>query len=272
MNSTFYKGVVLGAVTSALVVAGAAAYAATGGNFILGQPNTASSTSGLRADLPTTPALDMSNQGGGPAASFETKNTAAPFTVNSKTKVANLNAAMVGGKQATAFLPVAGKAADSDKLDGLDSGVFVQGIPANPGYATPTGQTLFAREHEYTRSADKRSLMTVPGFPSIDTQCLSNGLTVVSVTNAGSTPLPLFFTREISDVSGTNSLTFYDMVKPNNTLQMLVLDGFANGELRLQLGSGENSPTGERLFSGDFFVNNTTDECIFQGSGLLQTT
>ena len=29
---------------------------------------------------------------------------------------------------------------------------------------------------------------------------------------------------------------------------------------------------GERLFSGDFFVNNATDECIFQGSGLLQTT
>src|SRR5262249_44749017 len=87
--------------------------------------NSATSTSKLSASLATGPTLDVANPGGGTAASFETNKTAPPFTVTSKTKVANLNAAMVGGKQATDFLPVAGKAADSDKLDGLDSTAFL---------------------------------------------------------------------------------------------------------------------------------------------------
>jgi hypothetical protein len=124
VKATFYKGVVLGAVTSAVVLAAAAAIAATGGNFILGQSNSATSTSGLSANLASTPALDLANLGGGPAASFRTGTAIAPFTVNSNVKVAKLNADLVDGKHASAFLPVAGKAVDSDKLDGLDSTAF----------------------------------------------------------------------------------------------------------------------------------------------------
>jgi hypothetical protein len=140
---TFYKGVVIGAATSALVLAAAAAIAATGGNFILGQPNTASSTSGLSANLPSTPALDLANLGGGPAASFRTGTAIAPFTVNSNVKVAKLNADMVDGKHASAFLPAMGKAADSDKLDGIDSTGFLRpGDPAGGdlagSYPNPT--------------------------------------------------------------------------------------------------------------------------------------
>lgn len=141
MNRTFYKGVILGAATAVLVLAGAAAVAATGGNFILGQPNTAESTSGLSANLPSGPALGVSNLAGGPAAAFTTAGKVPPFTVSSKGKVAGLNADMVDGKHSAAFLPVAGKAADSDKLDGLDSTAFVQGngkvmarrVNMNPG-------------------------------------------------------------------------------------------------------------------------------------------
>ncbi len=136
MTTSFYKGVVLGAVASTIVLAGAAALAATGGNFILGQSNTATFTSGLSASLAASSALDVSNPGGGPAASFESSTAASPFTVNSKKKVVNLNADMVGGKRASAFLPVAGTAADSDKLDGLDSTAFQPFLTGSSGGAS----------------------------------------------------------------------------------------------------------------------------------------
>jgi hypothetical protein len=127
-HGTFYKGVVLGAATAAVVLAGAGAIAATGGNFILGQSNSATATSGLSANLASTPALDLANLAGGPAASFRTSTSAAPFTVSSKTKITSLNADMVDNKHASAFLSATGKAADSDKLDGLDSTAF---LPVN---------------------------------------------------------------------------------------------------------------------------------------------
>jgi hypothetical protein len=47
-----------------------------------------------------------------------------PFTVNSGTKVANLNADKVDGLDSTAFLRTTGKAADSNLLDGIDSSGF----------------------------------------------------------------------------------------------------------------------------------------------------
>ena len=80
-------------------------YAATGGNFILGKSNSASSTTSLSATPASGSALSVTNATSGlPAAAFKVT-TAAPFTVNSKTKVTNLNA---------------------DLLDGLDSSVFAR--------------------------------------------------------------------------------------------------------------------------------------------------
>src|SRR5438128_5365218 len=89
---------------------GGAGYAATGGNFILGQANTAGKTSGLGSGVTTGPTLAVKNTGGKPAASFTGGTGAAPFTVNSGTKVANLNA---------------------DLLDGLDSRAFTTGTGSN---------------------------------------------------------------------------------------------------------------------------------------------
>ena len=45
----------------------------------------------------------------------------APFTVNSGTKVANLNADKLDGIDSTGFLGADAKAADADTLDGIDS-------------------------------------------------------------------------------------------------------------------------------------------------------
>jgi len=78
---------------------GGTTYAATGGNFILGQSNSATSTTGLSAGT-TGPAFRVTNTSTGTGGSFNVASGHAPFAVNSGTKVANLNA---------------------DKLDGLDS-------------------------------------------------------------------------------------------------------------------------------------------------------
>jgi hypothetical protein len=81
------------------------AYAATGGNFILGKSNSAGATTSLSATPKSGSALSVTDATSGlPAAAFKVT-SAAPFTVNSQTKVANLNA---------------------DLLDGLDSSAFVQ--------------------------------------------------------------------------------------------------------------------------------------------------
>jgi hypothetical protein len=87
------------------VLAGGTTYAATGGNFILGQPNSAGSTTGLSSGT-TGPALKVTSTNTGTGATALGLNVAsghAPFTVNSGAKVTNLNA---------------------DKLDGLNSSEF----------------------------------------------------------------------------------------------------------------------------------------------------
>jgi hypothetical protein len=111
-----------------LVVGGGTTLAATGGNFILGQPNSASSTTSLtRTGANTAKGLQVTNNSTGAGATALGLNVAsghAPFTVNSGTKVANLNADKLDGMHSTAFLGATAKAADSGKLDGKDSTEF----------------------------------------------------------------------------------------------------------------------------------------------------
>jgi hypothetical protein len=96
------------ALLSLFVALGGAGVAATGGNFILGKTNSATSTTSVSAPLGGK-ALQVSNTSASAGASALGLNVAsghAPFTVNSGVKVTNLNA---------------------DALDGIDSSGFVQG-------------------------------------------------------------------------------------------------------------------------------------------------
>jgi hypothetical protein len=88
------------------------AYAATGGTFILGKRNTASTMSKLRNPSGTPLKLV-------PRAGY------APLRVTSGVRVANLNADRLDGLDASAFLRTAGKAANSETLDGMDSSAFL---------------------------------------------------------------------------------------------------------------------------------------------------
>jgi hypothetical protein len=91
-----------------LVLSGGVAYAATGGNFILGTPNSANATTGLSSNVASGPTLDLTNTGGQPAASFTGGAGAAPFAVNSTRKVAKLNADRLDGIDSTGFVPSSG--------------------------------------------------------------------------------------------------------------------------------------------------------------------
>jgi hypothetical protein len=110
------------ALLALFVALGGTAVAATGGNFVLGQANTATTTSALSASL-AGKALQVTNTNTGTGATALGLNVATghvPFTVNSGTKVINLNADKVDGVDSTAFYRAGSKVADSSLFDGHD--------------------------------------------------------------------------------------------------------------------------------------------------------
>jgi hypothetical protein len=80
------------------------AYAATGGNLLLGKANTANRTTALTGTPASGAALSVTNSTAGlPAAAFHSSSAAQPFTVSSATKVTNLNADLLDGLDASAL-------------------------------------------------------------------------------------------------------------------------------------------------------------------------
>jgi hypothetical protein len=93
----------IAAYLALFVALGGTTYAATGGNFILGQPNSAGSTTALSSGT-TGPALKVTSTNTGAGATALGLNVPtghAPLTVNSGTKVAKLNADKLDGKDST---------------------------------------------------------------------------------------------------------------------------------------------------------------------------
>jgi hypothetical protein len=143
-------------ITALVVALGSAGYSATGGNFILGQTNSASTQTKLVAPI-AGPALGVDNSNTGAGATglrIVTAATRPPLVVNSSTRVDNLNA---------------------DKLDGLNSTQFPRKavIPFNlaPGATTgqislPGNQPVFVMGVTTTngeRSVGQATLLRVPG-------------------------------------------------------------------------------------------------------------
>src|SRR5436190_8996058 len=105
------RGNVIGYI-ALFVALGGTTYAATGDPFILGNSNSASSKTSLSAPI-ADKALQLTNTSTGTGATalgLKVASGHAPFTVNSETKVTNLNA---------------------DKLDGRDSAAFLDHCPAS---------------------------------------------------------------------------------------------------------------------------------------------
>src|SRR5437870_12301046 len=94
------------ALAALFVALGGTTYAATGGNFILGNANSATSQTALTSSN-AGKALNITQQSTGTGATalgLSVPAGKAPFTVNSGTKVANLNADKLDGLDSTGFL------------------------------------------------------------------------------------------------------------------------------------------------------------------------
>src|SRR5215212_3341509 len=98
------------------VALGGAGYAATGGTFILGRANSATSQSGLASNN-AGKALNVTQKSTGTGATALGLNVPAgkpPFTVNSATRVNHLNADRVDGKHDTQLSPGAAAVRTAD--------------------------------------------------------------------------------------------------------------------------------------------------------------
>jgi hypothetical protein len=120
-----------------LVLAGGTTLAATGGNFVLGQPNSADQTTSLtRTGANAGKGLQVTNTSTGAGATALGLNVASghpPFTVNSGTKVANLNADKLDGFDRSQ-LPAVHYGTSAQ--DALVNGVIVQWFDVGASFRT----------------------------------------------------------------------------------------------------------------------------------------
>jgi hypothetical protein len=171
-------------VTAALVVPPAVGGTGIGAIFNLGKTNTVNAPTVLTG-ANVTRMLQVTNSGTGSALSLTTKTNVAPLRVNSSTKVTNLNADKLDGKDSTAFM-AANARPDANTLDGKDSTAF---MAAN---ARPDANTLDGKDSTAFAPATGQTLVTVPGanwfkFNDSDPTTFSNfsSFTAWTRTSAG---------------------------------------------------------------------------------------
>jgi hypothetical protein len=129
------------------VALGGTTYAATGGSFILGNANTATTASSLSAPIAGGKTLQLMNTSmtaGSTALGLSVAAGKAPLTVNSSGKVTNLNVDRIDSLDSTAFLKTTGKAADSNLLDGIDStGFYAAGDKVADSFHADSTESAF---------------------------------------------------------------------------------------------------------------------------------
>jgi hypothetical protein len=162
------------------------AVAATGGDFILGKANTATSVTSLSSTK-------------GTALSLSSTSTTPPMTVSNSVQVPKLNASELGGHPASAFLGVNGTAANASELGGEPPTAFLPegGTAANSSklggqpasdYMTGTGQIA---SDTATVASGTLTDVTVPSSVSNDyglqLECSSDGLASPEIIATGTT-------------------------------------------------------------------------------------
>lgn len=88
---------------SLFIALGGTAYAATGGTFILGHANSATTASSLTSGVATGNTLGITNTGGKPPLKLTSNPGVAPLAVSNSTKVEKLNADQLDGLDSTSF-------------------------------------------------------------------------------------------------------------------------------------------------------------------------
>ncbi|MDX6513889.1 MAG: hypothetical protein QOE36_3393 [Gaiellaceae bacterium] len=259
------KTAVVAAIIGAVAATGTVAFAGSGigGVFNLGQSNyvnhesllagstaadqldvanlnTGSSAKalGLLGKSPTAAAGVVSNTGGGPALGLTVNSGKTPFTVNSATRVTNLNA---------------------DKLDGIDSRSFAQTYPGMPSNAAGTAKTLLGSNAVSLGSTG--GLITVPGVAHFDASCITN---MAYLTFTADAPGTLF-----SDGTSGGSPTFA-VFQPGESGQLVVA---LNGAGRLTVHWFVGTPgaqSGQTLVSMTVFAYSGSP-CVFTATAVVQS-
>ena len=232
--------------------------AATGGNFILGQSNTATTNTSLSAPVAGGKALQLTNNDTSNAAStalgLNVASGHAPFTVNTGVKVNGLNTDKLDGFDSASFLPKTGKAADADKLDGIDSTGFVQGA---------AGRMLYALKS--LAPGQSATIFTFSGFIELQAHC-SN--TVTGALRAGFRVINV--SQQVFDVAYPG---FYWRNAAGDSA-FLLLDADVNGSIATaQVGQTYKVPPSPfpRTRIVTFFLSAAYgDTCQFQAQALAQ--
>jgi hypothetical protein len=182
MQLSFGKGLMAGAAVAAVVLAVTAAAANVGAAFILGAANKVNATSTLTGTTAQGHAmLNVINSGHGTALSLHVSSGRAPFTVNSSTKVANLNASLLGG---------------------IGPAGFVQG-----------GGRVLTAEVELTVGQSNVPLLNLPGYGRFSVSCLTVPFAEVDFT-VGPRNVHLW----TQDLTGTSSAVGEQDMPPGSGL------------------------------------------------------
>jgi hypothetical protein len=211
------------------------AVAATGGTFILGKANTASSLTSLSNSAGTALSLSSST---GTALRLQAGHSKAPFSVNSSVQVSELNASLLGG---------------------LTAGQFVQGRGQSRSFGFTMSTASFAQEQ----------LLPVPGFGTLNALCGPNG------SGGAFAEVTFFTDSQGMDrftaaLSGSNTAVGNNNLTPNTNWLFAQVDTstisavWEQQILRYATGSGRSQTT--HIATIDVMVDVTTTTCDFDTS------
>jgi hypothetical protein len=167
----YVKAGLVGAVVAAVILLSFPVLAAVGDNLILGRDNTANEPTVLSG----SPAVNLrltNTKKSAPALELQVRVGAPPLKVNSTGRVASLNADLLDGKHASAFLLASGTAANAQLLDGLDSTAFAPTGHDHAGVYLPLGGT--AANSEMLDNLDSAAF--APFFHSHEAADITAGL------------------------------------------------------------------------------------------------
>jgi hypothetical protein len=130
------RAALIGALVAAVVMLTLPVVAAVGDALKLGQANSVNAVTSLSGSAPASLRI-TNNRASSPALDLRVAAGSPPFKVNSTTRVRYLNADLLDGKHMgffapathnhdASYLPLGGKAADADRLDGVNSTDFVR--------------------------------------------------------------------------------------------------------------------------------------------------
>jgi hypothetical protein len=228
MQLSFGKGLMAGAVGVAglLAITAAANGIGAGTPFLLGVTNTVNATSTLTGKT-QGPMLNVTNSGSGTALNLHVGSGHPPFSVNSATKVANLNASLLGGIGPTGF---------------------VQG-----------GGHVVTAEVELTVGQSNVPLFNLPGYGKFSASCLTVPFAEVDFTN-GTNNVHLW----TQDITGNSAGVSEQDMGPGSGLGLQTGVTAEQTQWTIQDASSPNLSSHVASVQTDEAVNgNNTSKCDF---------